>query len=69
MPIFSADGMILTSVAYWLIGLSPSATRFIRVVVTGVLVELMVASLGVAVCSVMLSLPVHQIQAQHAPML
>lgn len=51
MPIFSADGMILTSVAYWLIGLSPSATRFIRVVVTGVLVELMVASLGVAVCS------------------
>ncbi|PIO60779.1 ABC-2 type transporter, partial [Teladorsagia circumcincta] len=51
MPIFSMDGMILTSIAYWLIGLAPTATRFIRTVITGVLVEAMVASLGVAVCS------------------
>ncbi|KAK6013050.1 ABC-2 type transporter [Ostertagia ostertagi] len=51
MPIFSMDGMILTSIAYWLIGLAPTAGRFIRTVITGVLVEAMVASLGVAVCS------------------
>ncbi|PIO69082.1 ABC-2 type transporter, partial [Teladorsagia circumcincta] len=51
MPIFSMDGMILTSIAYWLIGLAPTAGRFVRTVITGVLVEAMVASLGVAVCS------------------
>ncbi|KAK6039017.1 hypothetical protein COOONC_23475 [Cooperia oncophora] len=52
MPIFSMDGMILTSIAYWLIGLAPTPGRFVRTVITGVLVEAMVASLGVAVCSV-----------------
>ncbi|VDL73551.1 unnamed protein product [Nippostrongylus brasiliensis] len=51
MPIFSTDGIILTGVAYWLIGLAPDPARYFRVVFTGVLVELMVASLGVAVCS------------------
>ncbi|XGW28261.1 hypothetical protein V3C99_008229 [Haemonchus contortus] len=51
MPIFSVDGIILTSIAYWLIGLAPTLERFLRTVITGVLVEAMVASLGVAVCS------------------
>ncbi|KJH52208.1 ABC-2 type transporter [Dictyocaulus viviparus] len=51
MPIFSLDGMLLLTVAYWMIGLAPTVGRFVRTLITGVLVETMVASLGIAVCS------------------
>lgn len=59
MPIFSVDGMILLTVAYWMIGLAPTAGRFIRTLFTGALVEAMVASLGIAVCSVSIELDTH----------
>ncbi|KIH45457.1 ABC-2 type transporter [Ancylostoma duodenale] len=49
MPIFSLDGMLLLTVAYWMIGLAPTAGRFIRTLFTGALVEAMVASLGIAI--------------------
>ncbi|CAJ0605958.1 unnamed protein product [Cylicocyclus nassatus] len=52
IPIFSLDGTLMLTVAYWMIGLAPTFGRFLRNLITGALVETMAASLGVAVCSI-----------------
>ncbi|KAI1693473.1 ABC-2 type transporter domain-containing protein [Ditylenchus destructor] len=52
MPLFTIDGLVMVSIAYWMIGLAPIFTRFLLTLVICALVEQSAAAFGMMLSTV-----------------